>query len=93
MSLELTIQRIERDNPAPGGSMEEVLGYLKDYLRITKALPKTADGFSIVPGMTVWHEWGGDEPSDILVYEVYTNGVWPEHYSSREAAERAAKAK
>lgn len=57
---------------------------LDDYVRISKALPRTADGVTIVPGQIVFDSYGDDHKID----EVYHNKT-VDYYSTREAAERA----
>jgi hypothetical protein len=45
-----TIRTLKDLHPNDNGTMAEVIGWLEDYERIIKALPRTADGVTVVPG-------------------------------------------
>ena len=79
-----------------------LLGKCKRLQAIVDKLPKTADGASVVPGMTVWyHDWlyksGEDSPLLDEIVVMSRPQVWgsPEEwtacYSTKEAAEAAGK--
>lgn len=71
---------------------------LTDALDVIDALPKTADGNPIVPGMTVYSTWTGAKPEKVgkllARLEGYTEGeIVPKFfYSTAEAAMAAIKA-
>ena len=66
----------------------------RDRLRaIVAALPRTADGVPVVPGMEVWKEWRGRLERNVVMPPMVSIGsVYMDAtvcYSTREAAEAA----
>ena len=64
-----------------------------ELTRLTKALPKTADGVTVVPGMTVWvvpflNRVVETQPVPSAFDEEYAGVVRDGWYSTREAAAR-----
>ena len=87
---------LEAGNCEDGGARAAyLLRWAADEIECLRAivdkLPKTADGVPVVPGTRVWTSRAGGEPvwwaDAVLVPAI----PWSDYWSTREAAEAAAK--
>ena len=62
---------------------------VRDAAAIIERLPTTADGVTVVPGMTISYVMGDDVYEFGPIQGLHSRIDWKEVYSTREAAEKA----